>query len=325
MTSRERVRRAVLFERPDRIPRALPEPYGSDIQGVGLGPDPDFVPSMKTPRKWENEWGCLWEKTDDDRTMGRIYDHPLASYDRLESFRFPDFLKPERYRRFDNPGEKFVLATIPVSLMQTVEDLRGPEAAWTDPYVNPVELERLLDRLTDMALGVIDRFADLGADGIFLYDDWGHQDRLMLSPDMFRAFWKPRYTRIFRCARERKLLTFMHSCGYIVDILDDLIEVGLNVIQMDQQENMGLANLGKRFGGRLCFWCPVDIQVIMVPGSVAEIRAYARRLINTLGRFDGGFIAKWYPAPDAVGHTREKLDAMCEEFVVYGQKVTFPL
>ena len=87
---------------------------------------------------------------------------------------------------------------------------------------------------------------------------------------------------------------------------------------MDQQANMGLENLGRRFGGRLCFWCPVDIQAVMPMAPLAEIRAYARELIDTLGGFNGGFIAKWYPAPAAVGHTPEQIQAMCEEFIVYG-------
>ena len=115
------------------------------------------------------------------------------------------------------------------------------------------------------------------------------------------------------------MLTFLHSCGYIVDILEDLIEAGLSVIQMDQQENMGVELLGERFGGRLAFWCPVDIQQTMVHGTLDDIRAYARKLIERLGCFDGGFISKWYGSPQAVGHSDERIRAMSEAFVEFGE------
>jgi uroporphyrinogen decarboxylase len=114
------------------------------------------------------------------------------------------------------------------------------------------------------------------------------------------------------------MLTLLHSCGHIADLLPHFIEAELDVIQMDQQQNMGVADLAQRFGGKLCFWCPVDIQNTMVRGSVEEVRAYARNLIDSFGCFRGGFIAQWYASPDAVQHSREKIDAMCQEFVDYG-------
>lgn len=84
---------------------------------------------------------------------------------------------------------------------------------------------------------------------------------------------------------------------------------------MDQQENMGLDLLGRRFGGRVTFWCPVDIQATMVHGSLEDIRAYCRKLVKTLGRREGGFIAKWYGDPAGAGHRPEAVDTMCDEFM----------
>jgi uroporphyrinogen-III decarboxylase len=141
----------------------------------------------------------------------------------------------------------------------------------------------------------------------------------MLPPKLFRKYFKPRYARVYKEAHRLGMLTFLHSCGHIADLLDDLIEAELDVIQMDQQENMGMENLARRFGGRLCFWCPVDIQQTMVFGSVDDVRSYARRLISTFGRFTGGFIAQWYASPAAVDHSQEKITAMSETFVKYAK------
>ena len=143
----------------------------------------------------------------------------------------------------------------------------------------------------------------------------------MVSPDVFREHFKPRYARVYRLARELGMNTFLHSCGHIAELLEDFIQADLQVIQMDQQENMGVEELARRFGGRLCFWCPVDIQHAMVEGTPGDVAAYARRLIDEFGRFRGGFIAKWYSSFEAVGHSWENIEAMSEAFVEHGVEV----
>ena len=111
------------------------------------------------------------------------------------------------------------------------------------------------------------------------------------------------------------MYTFLHSCGYIVDILDDLIEAGLDVIQMDQQENMGLNLLAERFAGTVTFFSPVDIQTVMSNGSEKEIRQYCYKMVEKLGAKNGGFIAKYYIDSKAAGHSPKSLNAMCQEFL----------
>lgn len=92
------------------------------------------------------------------------------------------------------------------------------------------------------------------------------------------------------------------------------------MIQMDQQENIGVARLGREFGGRITFWCPVDIQQTMVRGALDEIRAYARAMVQTLGRSEGGLMAKWYGDPAGAGHQDEAIEAMCETFVTLSRQ-----
>ncbi len=319
MTGRERVRRAVLFEGPDRIPRDFPEPWGSDFLRVNPSPDPAWQPKVQG----EDEFGCVWQKPPSGKTMGQVVHHPLSDYALLKDYRFPDFSVQARYtdaaaKIRTNTEQKFVLASIPLSLIHRLEYLRGHAEAWTDPYTNPDQLERLLDKLADIAIESLHQFARLGIDGIFSCDDWGLQDRPMISPDFFRTFFKPRYARVYREARKLGILTCLHSCGHIADLLDDLIDAGLQVIEMDQQENMGIDNLARRFGGRLCFRCPVDIQKTMVFGTPQDIRRHARKLIESFGNNNGGFIAKWYSDPEGAGHTQEHITAMCDAFVEYG-------
>jgi uroporphyrinogen-III decarboxylase len=179
-------------------------------------------------------------------------------------------------------------------------------------------MRHLLNRLADIAIDAIDNFARIGAHGFCSADDWGLQDRPMVRPEVFEEFWAPVYHRVYSHAHELGMLNFLHSCGHIADLLPHFIDAELDVIQMDQQQNMGVEHLASRFGGKLTFWCPVDIQNTMVQGSLDDIRAYARLLMDSFGSFDGGFIAQWYASPAAVGHPEDKIKAMCDEFVEYG-------
>ncbi len=312
MTGGEIVRRAVRFERPERLPLALPEPYGNDFASVGLTPSPDARPS-----KGVDEWGAVWVNIGVSN-LGEVKDPPLKDWRDLDRLHVPDIREPRRFSQLEGAreraGEKFLMGG-GLSLYERVHFIRGLENTWADIYEAPQQLGRLIDIMVDMNLVAIERYAQAGADGYMFCDDWGLQNRLMISPDSWRRIWKPRYARVYRAAHEAGLLTFLHSCGHIVDILDDLIEIGLDVIQMDQQENMGLELLGERFGGRITFYCPVDIQATMARGTLDDIRAYARKMVATLGRPEGGFIAKWYSDPKGAGHRQEAIDAMCEEFV----------
>jgi len=321
MSGKQLVRKAVLFEGPERVPRDLPEPWGTDFFGAGIGQDPNWQPAVEG----EDEFGCIWQKVSiADKTMGQVKVHPLEDYDKLKDFPFPNYDLPQRYAHIpdtlsENTEDKFVLTSIPFSLIHRLDYLRGNVNAMMDPYINPQQLTELLGKLTDIALTALTHLSDFGIDGIISCDDWGLQDRSIIAPETFRRFFKPFYKEVFHQAHEYGMLTFLHSCGHISELLEDFIDAELDVIQMDQQENMGVEKLAHQFGGRLCFWCPVDIQNTMVKGSLQDVRDYAKKLIEELGGYNGGFIAKWYPSPEAVGHTQEKIRAMAEAFVEYGE------
>ena len=321
MCGRELVRRASSFDGPERVPRDLPDPWGTDFYHVGIGGDPNWKPKAEG----EDEWGCIWRKVSaDDKTMGQVKVHPLDDYSKLDGFTFPNYDIPERYTHLPeqlakNIHSKFMLIGIPLSLIHRLDYLRGNRNAVTDPYRNPGELKALLQRMTDIALVSLERIAPLGIDGIISCDDWGLQNRSLISPEIFRRFFKPFYKQVYNQAHKHGMVTLLHSCGHITELLDGMIEAELDVIQMDQQQNMGVENLAEQFGGRLCFWCPVDIQNAMVKGSLQDVQQYARKLIEYFGTYNGGFMCKWYGSPAAVGHSQDKINAMSQAFVRYGR------
>jgi hypothetical protein len=311
MTPREIVTATVAFTSPDRLARSFPAPYGNDFGGVGMTPSPDARPGTGV-----DEWGAVWENIGVCK-LGEVKEFPIRDWADFDPAKAPDITDERRWSQLagarDRAGDRYMLAS-GISLYERVHFLRGLENTWVDIYANPAELRALIDVLVDMNLYAIERYREAEADGFIFCDDWGLQDRLMISPDKWREFWKPAYARVYAAARAAGLQTFLHSCGYIIDILPDLIEIGLDVIQMDQQENMGLDNLAQ-FAGQVTFWCPVDIQATMCRGSLDDIRAYCHKLVDKLGTPKGGFLPKWYSDPVGAGHSQEAIDAMCQEFL----------
>ena len=315
MNSREIVSRTISFQGAERLPYDFPEKYVCDFDWVWMSPSPDDRPSSGV-----DEWGAVWENIG-VCNLGEVKYFPLKDWNDFHKLNIPNINEPKRWQYLDSArekaGDKFLIAG-GISIYERVHFIRGLENTWVDIYQSPDELGQLIDILVDMNLTAIKLYAEAGADGFIFCDDWGLQNRLMISPDTWRKIWKPRYAQIYKAAHEASLYTFLHSCGYIVDILDDLIEIGLDVIQMDQQENMGLELLGERFGGRITFFNPVDIQNTMVHGTLDDIRKYCRKMVKLLGRPQGGFIPKWYGDPVGAGHRQEAIDAMCDEFIRIG-------
>ncbi|MDD5698036.1 MAG: uroporphyrinogen decarboxylase family protein [Victivallaceae bacterium] len=317
MTSKEIVRRTVKFKFPERPARSLPPEYGSDFAGIGMDPSVDQRPSGKKGRETD-EWGAVWENIGVCR-LGEVKDYPLKSWEDWDKLQIPDVNDPRRWKTAESQArnqaepDKFVLAG-GISLYERIHFIRGLENTWTDIYLEPDNLNRLIGCLTEMNLKAIEHYRQLGVDGYMFCDDWGLQDKLMIDPEKWREFWQPAYRKVYRAAHDAGMLTFLHSCGYIVEILDGLIDAGLDVIQMDQQQNMGLDLLSERFRGRITFWCPVDIQNIMCTGSPDEIRAYVREMFRKLSTPAGGFIAGYYTDPAGAGHSPTAIQAMCSEF-----------
>lgn len=312
MTPREIVQRTIRFQGPERMAIALDPVYGSDFHGIFMRPSPDF-----RPKNGVDEWGAVWENIGVSN-LGQVKEYPLKDWKDFDKLSIPDSRDPKRYAELkdqaSSAGDKFILA-YGVSLYERIHFIRGLENAWMDIYDNEDNLRKIINILVDMNLYAIKQYAAVGAHGYMWCDDWGLQNRLMISPAKWNEFWKPAYTKVYQACHKAGLLTFLHSCGYIVDIMDGLIEAGLDVIQMDQQENMTLEYLSEKYRGKITFWNPVDIQQTMAHGSMADIRAYARKMVSLLGTPEGGFIAKVYPDPIGAGHRPEAVKNMSEEFL----------
>ena len=157
------------------------------------------------------------------------------------------------------------------------------------------------DRLVVHLLAHVDANAMAGAEAIRITEDWGTRDSLPIAPAAWRRLFKPAFAAVAGRAHERGMSFIVHSCGYIIDIIPDLLDAGVDVLQIDQPALMGVGRLGRAFGDRAAFRSPVDIQHVMPTGDRDLIEAEARRMIRYMGNRSGGLIAADYPQWDALG------------------------
>lgn len=330
MTGRERVKKSIHFGSPDRLaynfdqnrtPVPWTEAYGDDFIWCFLGKDPNHVD--KTPEGNRiDEWGCIWE------TMGETFGEPTTfPWEGLEEFdevTFPDYLLDERYESIrkavaENTDDKYVLAMLPSGIFQVMIHLFGFQDFMINVAGNTEEFKKVCERLCDYLIQVIHKLADCGVDGFILIEDMGLQDRMMISPAHWEEIYYPLYKKMFHVAHERGLDTMSHTCGHIVDILDMYIDSGLDVIQMDQQDNMGLEVLNARFTGKVCFFCSLDIQTSLTL-SDEEIKKQSKKMVSLLSTEEGGFMAKTYPQPKAIHITDHYMKVMSDGFKEAGNQ-----
>ncbi|MBI2843947.1 MAG: hypothetical protein HYX78_11160 [Armatimonadetes bacterium] len=298
MTAKEVTKRAISFKGPLRIPiENLSSPDESDIVLVG-----------SAPKYWEwhevspgaeecfDENGCRRRRFGHSG-IGEVASAPVQNWNDLESFVFPplpDSWRMDTESQVQLYSDKYVMGDLGVALYSTV-DLRGMDTFLYDTVLEPEKLMTLIDIVLERKLAQIKDYARMGGvDAVAWYDDWGIQDRLLISPCTWRSLFKSGYAAMVEEAHKHGLHAYWHCCGYIWDIVPDMVEIGVDVVNLDQPSLMGIDNLGRSFGGNICFSCPVDIQATLPKGDSKLARDEARLLLDRLGSFNGGLIAKVY-------------------------------
>ena len=156
-------------------------------------------------------------------------------------------------------------------------------------YREPSFVGKLLDKLTDFNIATIDELSRFPIDAVIVSDDYGHQGGLFMSPKHWRKFIKPRLKRIFGFAKSKGLFTMLHSDGNILEIIPDLIEIGLDVLHPIQPEAMDVYHIKNKFGKDLCLWGGIGTQRLLNMGTPRSIQREVRKANKTLGK-GGGYI-----------------------------------
>ena len=347
MNHRENVLRAVRFEQPDYIPmvfhinaacwhhydqHALQDlmeqhrflfPHFTRQECVR----PVFALNERRCAPYTDPWGCVWETTDDG-IVGSVRYHPLAKWHDIGAYRFPDpaatdgtfpmdwqAVSAETTKR-KAQGE-LVCGELPHGhTFLRLMDIRGYENVLVDMSDDDPRLVNLIDQVQLFNEQVVFRRLDFAPDIMSYPDDLGMQQGPMLSPQHFRKYIKPVYQRLMRPARDRGCVVHMHSDGDIRLLVDDLIDCGVDIINLQDRVN-GIAWIAEHLAGRICIELDIDRQHGTVRGTPREIDDLILEEVRSLGGRQGGLMMIYglYPGVP-LQNVKALMDAM-EDYSTY--------
>ena len=340
--SRENLLKAIRFEKPDYIPMTfhinaacwnhydqnalldLMEAHPflfPDFQRPGLPVIPEYDVNARADQPYTDVFGCVW-KTAMDGIVGSVLEHPLADISKFAAYKFPDPEKSMGLGSIDWAAFEAQVARQKARgemtygdlrhghTFQQLCDIRGYMDTLMDLTDEEPEVLELLEGLCQFNLSQIRHFLKADVDMIRIPEDLGMQVGPMISPDLFRQHIKPLYQRMLEPVRQAGKIIHMHSDGDIRSLVDDIIEGGVDVINLQDLVN-GVDWIGSRFRGKTCVDLDIDRQKITPFGTPAEIDAHIKHCIETVGCPDGGLMMIYglYPGVP-LENVRALMDAM---------------
>jgi uroporphyrinogen decarboxylase len=327
LSKREVVRLVLQGKRPPYVPwsmgftkeakEKLQRHYGCDDLEVPLqnhllrlGSDIGFFTDLGDDRV-QDVFGVVWDRSI-DRDIGNVQGSVLPE-PTLAGYEFPDPLDPRFFAdvpaKIDKFPDRFRVFQIGFSLYERAWTLRGLENLLMDFCDHPDFVRRLLHAIADYNVAQVREVLKYDVDAVYFGDDWGQQHGLQMGPRLWREFIYPVLRRMYAVVREAGKSVMIHSCGDVDELFDDLIAIGLNCFNPFQPEVMDVHALLPQYRGRLAFHGGLSTQRTLPFGSVEDVRAETRRLLE-LGR-PGGYILA--PAHDVEGDVPlENMLAMIE-------------
>ena len=264
------------------------------------------------PCIWRDEWGVLWDRSV-DRDIGTPVNTVLEHMS-IDQVHVPEPFDDSRYAHFmpviESNTHRYIVVKISRCLFERAWSLRGMENLLVDFMENPSFVHELFELITEFGLQIIDALEPFPIDGIRFSDDWGGQLGMLMSPKAWRSFIRPYLGRLYSRAHERGYDVFIHSCGNVSAVFDDLIEIGVDVFNPVQPETMDVEEVVGSYAGRLAFYGGLSIQHTLPFGTPEEVRQEVRSRLR-LARKCGGYIVS--PAHDMPPDIPvENIDAMLD-------------
>jgi len=274
---------------------------GSDIVVTGAAESSSFNPEIDESGTWLNEYGMRMKQ-------GSIYveivDYPLKDVETIEDLKktivFPDLSLPGRFDDASALVKKykddyFIIGDIEVTILTLVQQMVGMEKMMIDMALGEEYLPVFINMVTDFHIEHGLKLIDQGVDALWIGDDFGAQNGLLFSKDMFRNIWKPSYIRMCNAFREKnpEINLILHCDGAVSELMDEFIEIGFQVFNPVQPGVAGHEphHMKDGWGDRIAFWGAIDQQELIPLGSDEELEKDILEKISILGAGGGYVIA----------------------------------
>lgn len=290
MTARENMLRAYRHEQPEYVPNGftdldIMDSFGERYFGEGTGDD------------W---FGVNWTYTPELRSQTETPGQELVEdlEDWREKIKMPDLLAydwekiaKEATANWDREN-RVSLCMLLNGPFERMMSLMGFENALCAFYETPDQVKELFEAVTEHKckyIHILKKYFDL--DIVAFHDDWGNNQNMFFSMEMWREFIKPCIQKVIDATHKEGMIFEMHSCGYIKPTVPELVEMGIDSIQPLQYCN-GVDEIKARFGSKILLSGGFNTQEILEkPGSSEEeIRMEVRRTIDSLA-VGGGYCA----------------------------------
>jgi hypothetical protein len=243
-------------------------------------------------------WGCVF-KNIQEGLIGEVEEPILANMEDAKSYippreQLPDDKSKARdaMNEFYGSTDKFVFANVCPQPWERYQFLRGTENALIDVLMPELGGGDLLRKIHDFFLTELEFWIEAEFDAVRLSDDWGAQKQLLIRPDLWREIFKPIYRDYCELAKAHGKYVFFHSDGYITDIYEDLIEIGIDAIN-SQLFCMDMAELCRIAKGKITFWGEIDRQRVLTSDNPMDGREAVREVARHLYDPAGGVIAQF--------------------------------
>ncbi len=253
------------------------------------------------PGDYVDEWGISWKSIPYTTPYGvgrytETVARPLADRAALRDYRPPDPNRPELYAEAarvlqDYRDEYWIVGVTVTTIFETAWALRGYEQLMIDFIEDPGLAEAILEIPFRYHLSAAIQLVRMGVDMIWIGDDVGAQNAMLISPALWRKYLKPRvacFIATLKAINPRLKIAY-HSDGCIYPIIAELIEIGVDVLNPIQPASMDPVKLKREYGDRLCFWGSIDEQRTLPFGTPDDVRAEVLARLRTLGE-GGGLI-----------------------------------
>lgn len=239
---------------------------------------------------YRDVFGVVWDRRI-DKDIGNVKGMVLPE-PTLKNYSFPDPLDkryfediPGKIKQF---GDRFRLFALGFSLFERAWTMRGMENLLTDFCLYPEFVHELMNAITGYNIAQIEKACTYDIDGVELGDDWGQQRGLIMGYDAWKEFIYPYLKKTYKSIRDKGKYVFIHSCGDVDELFDDLADIGVDCFNPFQPEVMDIYSIMKQYHGRLSFWGGLSIQKTLPFGTRDEVIAETRCLLKA-GK-NGGYI-----------------------------------